>query len=587
VQHIIDLWSGRITRRDDALRLLLIVDYIFDWARDLYRPTIYRDLKIHAASDNSSLWDDSDIFSVADQVRTWLNEPRSREESAVEAGIEQDNEAPQSLLALDSEYGWIRHASIIQTLLLGLYITKDSLEDLLQSFPTPLNAEMFARDVLQAMKKSSRTNADALDALEVKWTGNYRPREESGEPQAIFYVTFALTAYMSPLWDQVRELSYLAVAEDAVGPLLGHANLAQAFRILPEEHPVIEQRVIESFCERVQSASLIDNLHATICCASLTGNTTADFIVPEWEVRSILGAGFTFNSDNAGRIHNIVAKVYSLVKIGRREPSEPFLRISKRHDKQTQEAASSFRWTLSQYQPTFGDGVVLIDFSANASRPKIPIYCFHIVNGPSDVLDTWSVVEMLQKALGEGSIYQVRRRDLKPATTRSPRWHNFEVSKLDEGRHYRVECQKWLAHLTHIAERTTQPRISSAVQAYEDVTNMSQPSILPIGEAQVDTSQRSTSTTRPDTDTSSDVNEEVQILFTRTLRPESNRIQGDSSRKRQSDFFDETYDVEAGPSKCPKTSFDSDYLTDEALQQLIEDKYFGEMPSNDEPGLIE
>ena len=130
----------------------------------------------------SSLWDDSDIFSVADQVRTWLNKPRSREESAAEARIEQDNGVPQSLPALDSECGWIRHASIIQTLLLGLYITKDSLESLLQSFPTPPKAEKFARDVLQAMEKSSRTNADVLDALEIRWTGNCRPREESNNP---------------------------------------------------------------------------------------------------------------------------------------------------------------------------------------------------------------------------------------------------------------------------------------------------------------------------------------------------------------------------------------------------------------------
>lgn len=130
----------------------------------------------------SSLWDDSDIFSVTDQVGTWLNKPRSGEESAAEARIEQDNGVPQSLPALDSECGWIRHASIIQTFLLGLYITKDSLESLLQSFPTPLKAEKFAQDVLQAMEKSSRTNADVLDALEIRWAGNCRPREKSNNP---------------------------------------------------------------------------------------------------------------------------------------------------------------------------------------------------------------------------------------------------------------------------------------------------------------------------------------------------------------------------------------------------------------------
>ena len=84
-QHILDIWNGRITRKDDVLRLLLIVDYIFDWARDLYRPTIYRHLEMLAAGDTASLRDDSDTFSLADPVRTWLNEPQTEKDQVVKA----------------------------------------------------------------------------------------------------------------------------------------------------------------------------------------------------------------------------------------------------------------------------------------------------------------------------------------------------------------------------------------------------------------------------------------------------------------------------------------------------------------------
>lgn len=37
---IYDLWQGTIQSQDDALQLLLIVDYIWSWARDIYRPFV-------------------------------------------------------------------------------------------------------------------------------------------------------------------------------------------------------------------------------------------------------------------------------------------------------------------------------------------------------------------------------------------------------------------------------------------------------------------------------------------------------------------------------------------------------------------
>lgn len=65
---------------DDALRLLLIVDYIFDWARDVYRPSILRQLKsltIGEAYDHTSLVSDSDIFSLGRNISNWIQPPPS------------------------------------------------------------------------------------------------------------------------------------------------------------------------------------------------------------------------------------------------------------------------------------------------------------------------------------------------------------------------------------------------------------------------------------------------------------------------------------------------------------------------------
>ncbi|KAJ9130775.1 hypothetical protein NKR23_g12027 [Pleurostoma richardsiae] len=64
---IIDVWQGSIVTRDGALQLLLLVDYVFDWARDVYREDIIRKLRLLASGDNdaaSILYTDTDIFST-------------------------------------------------------------------------------------------------------------------------------------------------------------------------------------------------------------------------------------------------------------------------------------------------------------------------------------------------------------------------------------------------------------------------------------------------------------------------------------------------------------------------------------------
>jgi hypothetical protein len=60
------MWDGSVLSHDKALQLLLIVDYIFDWARDLYRPSILRQLKSIATDkdyDTVSLTRETNIFS--------------------------------------------------------------------------------------------------------------------------------------------------------------------------------------------------------------------------------------------------------------------------------------------------------------------------------------------------------------------------------------------------------------------------------------------------------------------------------------------------------------------------------------------
>ena len=67
------MWDGDIHSKDGALQLLLIIDYIFDWARDSYREAILNELRIAAGRNTSSLADDSEIGSLGDRMQLFLD----------------------------------------------------------------------------------------------------------------------------------------------------------------------------------------------------------------------------------------------------------------------------------------------------------------------------------------------------------------------------------------------------------------------------------------------------------------------------------------------------------------------------------
>nr|RBQ99291.1 hypothetical protein FVER53263_00115 [Fusarium verticillioides] len=66
--RVVLLWSGCVDSLGGALQLLLIIDYIADWARDIYREGIVHSLQKFAPHDSESLRRDVDIPSKAGNV---------------------------------------------------------------------------------------------------------------------------------------------------------------------------------------------------------------------------------------------------------------------------------------------------------------------------------------------------------------------------------------------------------------------------------------------------------------------------------------------------------------------------------------
>ena len=67
------MWQGDITGYDEALQLVLIMDYIVDWARDIFRPSIMRQLMSVVDKGEQSSYtivDQPDILSIHDPANS-------------------------------------------------------------------------------------------------------------------------------------------------------------------------------------------------------------------------------------------------------------------------------------------------------------------------------------------------------------------------------------------------------------------------------------------------------------------------------------------------------------------------------------
>lgn len=105
-QKIIQLRHGCLFDKDNALQILLIIGYIFDWTRDIYRPTVIRFLKVvthHRPYDQMSLLDDFDNVSASPDISPWVRSlptivgMRGSGAVAQDAVIEEDEESPEMI----------------------------------------------------------------------------------------------------------------------------------------------------------------------------------------------------------------------------------------------------------------------------------------------------------------------------------------------------------------------------------------------------------------------------------------------------------------------------------------------------------
>lgn len=116
---------------------------------------------------------------------------------------------------------------IIENRVCGLYITKDNVSTLCQGFDHRNLSAVFAISVLELLKQRCviLESENTLNAPEDKWTGKSRAPRPTSENESKIHAQFRVSYFINQEWDQVRELTYLAVSEDAMQFLSEHVDL--------------------------------------------------------------------------------------------------------------------------------------------------------------------------------------------------------------------------------------------------------------------------------------------------------------------------------------------------------------------------
>ncbi|KAI9766384.1 MAG: hypothetical protein M1839_004916 [Geoglossum umbratile] len=388
--EIVDLWQGRVDSIDGALQILLIIDYIFDWARDVYRPG-----------------------SLARGVMDWRNgiEPDSGPITDSTGQLADDD--PRPWRSFDSEIGVFRPASAIETSFQCLYITGDSVGTLIDSLgETNRHIQEYAKRLLRALNKETLVISNrALCSLEEKWTGIPRKTANPAALKKNLFAVVAYQTYLSETWEQKRVISCLAIDEDALRVLCDLSKLKRGImRIRKAEVPGkrVDEQAVEGIVQALLGQSISFNLAAAIARKTLVLTTKS---VP-WEPdRSSPISPSQFEFVDAESLHwqiqECVCTVYKRHKIGRREPTDPYIRFSSRLDNQTnhqKQQSSPFRSPPAVSLPE-GRPVLIYGSDMRRHRVSVPEFCLYIMGEHQQPFEWQKLTQALMQAIKAGKIH--------------------------------------------------------------------------------------------------------------------------------------------------------------------------------------
>jgi hypothetical protein len=306
------------------------------------REAVLSELRIFAGRNAASIADDSEIRSLGDHMQRYLD--TDLEQCLMENRPDPRDPYPQhdgKYSWLDSEHCVFRSICWAHARVSALYITKENLKTLLRSFTSKTVAGRHARDLLRLFREAWKVTPDALEALEFMWTGTQREDPDLYGTTQSFCAVFTVAEYFTSDWEQISELTYIAIAENALDDLKAYVDLQQPIHVYPSELPQVQQEHLVGYFRHYRQSSARSRLHAATrrCCLSSRLARESDFpdnfflIAKEPFDQGIrYRLDVTMLPDQKPKTRQLVAAVYNQCKRGMRNPEEPFLRMSGTYD---------------------------------------------------------------------------------------------------------------------------------------------------------------------------------------------------------------------------------------------------------------
>lgn len=386
------------------MQLVLIVDYIFDWARDIYRPSILRQLKSFAsgkAYDEVSFLHDSDIYSLKRNVTHWMPpppkntndlEPTFDLNAPFDPGLNHQDFLPFSVPK--TRFGTIRSANLSTQKLTGLCLSQANVEEfLLIAAGNSIDktaSKSIAREMLDCFSSNGRKerhrslgltygesendlekhifvlSGSDLQVLEESWIGEAETMSDVPElpPAEEFHCLISFECFLNSSWEVVKQITYLAISKPAINILLDWASYSHS-SLSPFTPPYCGDTTLQQCINCLSSASPSQSLLAAFAARSLTWYPLPN---PSPSNENAPSEVLDFDNDYGWGQGDVVERYLKLLQRGKEE----MLRV--------QRLPKEFRTENEEFQNLFNRS----DFSfCRISERTLPI-----LNGRSHDADT-------------------------------------------------------------------------------------------------------------------------------------------------------------------------------------------------------
>jgi len=405
-QRIIDgLWDGRVTKKEQSLQLLLIMDYIFDWARDIHRRDIIEELISLAAIVTPSLANETDVFSTADPSDFTLPNLEPLDSTMAEASSSTSIEVNKALSFFD-RYGYaIRDGRHMHHTFCGLEVTGENVQEILQLAKTPVQTQAMINELRNASNHSEsiRVSRSCLDIIESIWTGCDRACMSSENPFEMLQLRMMFTSFLGdrdqPLkrdeptaWNHCHELTIVAVADSAVDSIR-EMQESIPWKISPRRGPRVDEKGLIRLVQEIKNAQVVKKLEAAATCWSQSishQEMLGEISMPSDDGEIIPGVGVIGNEailkSSRTRGLSLPLKTYKSLRTGRLQHDASFLRVSGSSDGPDTSKTSTRRLSNSTLG-TYGNWkFLLIEIKSVSGSDVYKNRCLYLLDSSSSML---------------------------------------------------------------------------------------------------------------------------------------------------------------------------------------------------------